>query len=156
MRTATTREEFENALQAKNMDVVLRTNDAGRIYGVTFIDHENKVVLNGSRLGNAFSANVFHAWFNENITPHQQTASQQQMQSQQSSPPRQPSSGRTNVPVQTPGNDQRNTPTEPAKSSDSSSIEELFGIFDMKPQGENYDEATFARRMRKKKRKKSI
>ncbi len=39
-----------------------RTIQAG-IYGVTFIDHENRTVLNGSRLGKDFSANVFNDLF---------------------------------------------------------------------------------------------
>ena len=61
MNAYKTRDEFEKALQSDNIDVVYRTNNDGRIYGVTFIDHEKKVVLNGSRLGKKFSANVFHA-----------------------------------------------------------------------------------------------
>ena len=40
-----------------------RQNDTGRIYGVTFIDHENRTVLNGSRLGKGLSANVFNDLF---------------------------------------------------------------------------------------------
>lgn len=35
----------------------------GRITGVTFIDHETRCVLNGSRLGKAYSANAFHEKF---------------------------------------------------------------------------------------------
>lgn len=35
----------------------------GRIYGVTFIDHDSRVVLNGSRLGKEYSANVFNERF---------------------------------------------------------------------------------------------
>ena len=54
------RADFEKQLSANNINVVFRHNDAGRIYGVTFIDHQNKCVLNGSRLGKEFSANVFN------------------------------------------------------------------------------------------------
>jgi len=138
MRTATTREEFEKALREKGMDVVFRTNDAGRIYGVTFIDHENRVVLNGSRLGKAFSANVFQDLFND------------------SKQPQQPFSQKPNVPVQTQDNESCDTTIESAKSYDTSTIEGFFGIFDMKPQGDNYEEIAFTRRMRKKKRKPKI
>ena len=146
MRTATTREDFENALQEKAMDVVFRTNNDGRIYGVTFIDHENRVVLNGSRLGKEFSANVFHAWFNEGKKPTQ--PSQMSPQSHTQFPARQ------NIPIQTPLNQQPNTQSEPATSFDTSMFEELFGVFDFKPQGEDYEESAFARRMRKKKKRK--
>lgn len=43
--------------------MVFRQNDNGRIYGVTFIDHDSRVVLNGSRLGKEYSANVFNERF---------------------------------------------------------------------------------------------
>ena len=54
MKNTATREDFEKALRAKDMDVVFRENSDGRIYGVTFIDHENRVVLNGSLLGKGY------------------------------------------------------------------------------------------------------
>ena len=60
MRTADNRRELERQLKQKGIDVLFRQNDSGRIYGVTFIDHNNRVVLNGSRLGKEFSANVFN------------------------------------------------------------------------------------------------
>ena len=58
------REEFVRLLGSKDIDVVFRENDAGRIYGVTFIDHHNREVYNGSRLGKEFSANNFEKLFN--------------------------------------------------------------------------------------------
>lgn len=58
------REEFVRLLGSKGIDVVFRENDAGRIYGVTFIDHHNREVYNGSRLGKEFSANNFEKLFN--------------------------------------------------------------------------------------------
>lgn len=58
------REEFVRLLGSKGIDVVFRENDAGRIYGVTFIDHHNREVYNGSRLGKEFSANNFERLFN--------------------------------------------------------------------------------------------
>ena len=45
------------------IDVVFRENEEGRIYGVTFIDHRNREVYNGSRLGKEFSANAFEPAF---------------------------------------------------------------------------------------------
>jgi hypothetical protein len=65
MRTCTNRKEFENVLEKQGISVLFRTNDTGRIYGVTFIDHEQKCVFNGSRLGKEFSANVFNDLFSE-------------------------------------------------------------------------------------------
>lgn len=55
--------ELRAELRDKNIDLVLRRNDEGRIYGVTFIDHNNRCVFNGSRLGKEFSANVFNERF---------------------------------------------------------------------------------------------
>jgi hypothetical protein len=51
MRCTDNRIDFEKALQRQGMSVVFRTSDEGRIYGATFIDHEQKCVFNGSRLG---------------------------------------------------------------------------------------------------------
>ena len=55
--------DFRKELSAQGIDLVLRRNEDNRIYGVTFIDHRNRVVLNGSRLGKDFSANVFNEYF---------------------------------------------------------------------------------------------
>ncbi|MDD5053186.1 MAG: conjugal transfer protein MobB [Sulfuricurvum sp.] len=63
MKLPLNRADFEKQLSANNINVVFRYNDANRIYGVTFIDHQNKCVLNGSRLGKEFSANVFNELF---------------------------------------------------------------------------------------------
>ena len=54
------RDEFRQRLRADNIDAVFRINPAGRIYGVTFIDHNAGIVANGSLLGKEFSANVFN------------------------------------------------------------------------------------------------
>ena len=63
IQSAHSREQLITELKAKGIDVLFRQNDTGRIYGVTFIDHESRTVLNGSRLGKDFSANVFNDLF---------------------------------------------------------------------------------------------
>jgi len=63
VNTAASESELRAKLQAVNIDLVLRRNDQGRIYGVTFIDHNDRCVFNGSRLGKEFSANVFNDRF---------------------------------------------------------------------------------------------
>ena len=65
MRTCKNRPDFEKELAKNSISVLFRENEQGRIYGVTFIDHEQKAVFNGSRLGKEFSANVFNDLFNE-------------------------------------------------------------------------------------------
>lgn len=57
--------ELRQKLKEKDIDLYLRRNDTGRITGVTFIDHQSCCVLNGSRLGKEFSANVFNDLFGE-------------------------------------------------------------------------------------------
>jgi hypothetical protein len=66
MKATRDREKFILLLRNSGIDAVFRTNDAGRLYGATFIDHNRKEVYNGSALGKEFSANVFHKLFNEN------------------------------------------------------------------------------------------
>ena len=63
VRNTRSRKELERQLKKQGIDVVFRQNDSGRIYGVTFIDHDSRVVLNGSRLGKEYSANVFNERF---------------------------------------------------------------------------------------------
>lgn len=60
MSPRNTRDEFQRQLRADNIDAVFRINPVGRIYGVTFIDHNEGIVANGSVLGKAFSANAFN------------------------------------------------------------------------------------------------
>ena len=81
MQTARSRKELERELKKQGIDVVFRQNDSGRIYGVTFIDHDSRVVLNGSRLGKEYSANVFNERFSgesENIHLPEMAAQQQE------------------------------------------------------------------------------
>jgi hypothetical protein len=44
------------ALTQKQIYTVLRHNAEGRLYGITFVDNQNKVVFNGSDLGKGYSA----------------------------------------------------------------------------------------------------
>lgn len=55
--------EFRSKLRQQGIDVLFRRNDEGCIYGATFIDHTTRTVLNGSRLGKEYSANVFNNLF---------------------------------------------------------------------------------------------
>jgi hypothetical protein len=141
MKSARTMEAFKQALRSKNMDVVFRSNEQGRIYGVTFIDHENKVVVNGSRLGKEFSANVFHDLFHGNSQIQQQT------------PQQQPPANNCNQTQNTAAAPQPDTTGNLDGSTSASLLEDLSGLLDIQPHGEDYAEIAFARRMKKKKRK---
>lgn len=58
--------EFRTKLRQQGIDVLFRRNDEGRVYGATFIDHTTRTVLNGSRLGKDYSANVFNDLYGGN------------------------------------------------------------------------------------------
>jgi hypothetical protein len=55
--------EFRADLKDKGIDLILRYGNGGRLFGVTFIDHNSRTVLNGSALGKEFSANAIGARF---------------------------------------------------------------------------------------------
>ena len=64
MQNIGTKEVFAKRLKEADIEVVYRINPEGRLYGITFIDHTTRTVFNGSRMGKAFSANVFNELFN--------------------------------------------------------------------------------------------
>jgi hypothetical protein len=45
-------------LKKEGIDMVLRRNEHGVIYGITYVDHVTRAVFNGSALGKAYSANA--------------------------------------------------------------------------------------------------
>lgn len=57
-------DDFRKSLLQQGIGCVFRQNEQGRIYGVSFIDYQNQTILNGSRLGKEFSANVFNDLLN--------------------------------------------------------------------------------------------
>jgi Relaxase/Mobilisation nuclease domain. len=126
------RHQFVNLLKGRGIDVVFRENEEGRIYGVSFIDHNSKEVYNGSRLGKEFSANVFNRLFNE-------SSDEPRLHNQA---------------------DDGNLHQDSLKgdflsvaSDMESAIEQAFGIFNFEQHGEDYQEEAFTHRMKKKKKK---
>lgn len=49
-------QQLAATLDKQGISVLLRQNDAGMIYGITFVDHKTYAVFNGSALGKAYSA----------------------------------------------------------------------------------------------------
>lgn len=119
------REDFIRLLNGRGIDAVFRENDEGRIYGATFIDHRNREVYNGSRLGKEFSANAFEQLFNSPVNTPDLDAPV-------------PDSGRK----------------ESFSSEMESSVEQAFGIFDIGINGPDPQEEALARRLQRKKKKK--
>ncbi|MEZ3591365.1 MAG: relaxase/mobilization nuclease domain-containing protein [Muribaculaceae bacterium] len=119
MAQSSDKDDFIANLKAKNIDLILRYIDSGRIYGATFIDHNTMTVLNGSRLGKEFSANALEQWFSNGERPEltplqhgnpQRDNSETQSGNTQSEPSgesRQPSDNDSGDSPQTPPQDQR-------------------------------------------------
>ena len=56
-----------NRLRKEGIETVLRQNDAGQIYGITYVDHRTRSVFNGSALGKSYSAKAIQ----ERCAPHE-------------------------------------------------------------------------------------
>ena len=140
------KDDFVTKLKERNIDVVFRYTDEGRIYGVTFVDHDTMTALNGSRLGKEFSANALNARFIQQQQPTEQApiipvapAPEDAQQSQSTS-----SAGTAPAPT-------------PSQSSHSDSGDYGFTLpgLDLFQQGQSFnpDEEEFRRRMQRKKKR---
>ena len=69
IHTSKNESEFKKQLTEQGINMVVRRNNEGRIYGMTFIDHESRSVWNGSQLDRNLSANVFNDWWNNRNKP---------------------------------------------------------------------------------------
>lgn len=138
------KDDFTAKLKEQNIDVVFRYTDEGRIYGVTFIDHNTMSALNGSRLGKEFSANALETRFS-------------QPQSQPVAPVNQPEQHEPDNTQSQPHSESQHQPNAPEHThSDNSAYDDftLPGLDLFQPgMSVNPDEEEFRRRMQRKKRK---
>ncbi|MNF45443.1 Relaxase/Mobilization nuclease domain protein [compost metagenome] len=139
---------FKKQLAEQGINVMVRKNDAGRIYGITFIDHNSRTVWNGSRLGKEFAANIFNDYWNNNIkpeikelnVPHPKISQHNSME---------------DLPAEKPHElfDFLNKEV-PAFSTNETGIIESFGGLLPEVQGEDYEERDFANLIKRQKRRK--
>lgn len=137
------KDDFIANLKEQRIDLVLRYNDDGRLYGVAFIDHNTQAVLNGSRLGKEFSANALAAWFAD---PAHKPIVQTEPQHQHQNHPdihSQPHTSQTSPQSQTNAKDNDNDVNIP----------DLGGLFSVGP-GFDAQEEAFYREMQRRKKKK--
>ena len=148
LRQSSDKDDFVAKLKERNIDVVFRYTDEGRIYGVTFVDHDTMTALNGSRLGKEFSANALNARFSHQSQPTEQTPTA------------------TVVPILTPTNttsgsqstSSAGTAPAPTQSqsahSDSGDYDFTLPGLDLFQPGQSFnpDEEEFRRRMQRKKK----
>lgn len=153
MAQSSGKDDFIARLKEKNIDLVFRYTDEGRIYGATYIDHNTKTVLNGSRLGKEFSANALDRWFNNPSEKPVIPVTQQHDNSndwanegntrQQGQQQNQPQSKQGNTPHgNSQGNDFDHAPALPG-----------LDLFQVGP-GYDPEEEAFIRAMRRRKKKK--
>lgn len=130
---------FKKQLAEQGINVVVRRNDTGRIYGITFIDHNSKAVWNGSRLATELSANTFNDYWNNNIKPDIKEPAVLQ--------PKLSTSNDAVLPAEEPHHlfDFLNT----NEKYDDGLIEALGGLLP-EAQGEDYEEQDFSNKMKKK------
>lgn len=152
--------DFIAKLKERNIDVVLRYTEEGRIYGVTFIDHSTMTVLNGSRLGKEFSANAINERFNN---PANAPTDTPDVATPIVVPPIEPtpydtgsnnqSQTGTAQDTQTSGGQQQSTVTQSV--SDFGDYDLPIPGLDLFQQGQSFnpDEEEFRRRMQRKKKK---
>ena len=124
LRQADSQKRFVELLGQRRIDVVFRKNERGRIYGVTFIDHNHREVFNGSRMGKVFSANVFNDYFK----------------------------WLENIPEKERGGHSATELWQHHRHESSSTLELAAGIFSLETNPRDYEEEAFARRMKKKKK----
>ena len=135
---------FKKQLAQQGVNVMVRRNDTGRIYGITFIDHNSKMVWNGSQLGKELSANTFNDYWNNNIKP--EIKEPVAIQPKLSKP-----NNTEDLPAEKPHHlfDFLNT-----DKHEEGLMEALGSLLLPEAQGEDYEEQDFANRMKKKKKPK--
>lgn len=164
MAQSSGKDDFIARLKAENIDLVLRYTDDGRIYGATYIDHNTRTVLNGSRLGKEFSANALEKWFsNPAEKPIVQTQSNTQDNGTASDNSRQHSHERNSQSGGTASGNQSNrqghTSHPPSTQSqthgydDTSMFDGLGGLFSVGPAFDAQEEAFYREMQRRKKKK---
>lgn len=61
-------------LEKEGINIILRQNADGIIYGITYVDHQTKCVFNGSALGKAYSAKAIQERCAQNVSTDQNVA----------------------------------------------------------------------------------
>lgn len=143
------KDDFVAKLKERNIDVVFRYTDEGRIYGVTFVDHDTMTALNGSRLGKEFSANALNARFSQQTHPTEQAPTATVV-------PRPTPTNTTSESQSTSSAGAAPTPTQSQSAhSDNGDYDFTLPGLDLFQLGQSFnpDEEEFRRRMQRKKKR---
>lgn len=133
---------FQQKCQAEKISVILRQNNSGLIYGLTYIDHRSKCVFNGSELGKAYSANGLQKTLQSTTTQNLQPTIQQTIQP---------------LPKTSTGHSQNILALIPSKITSSAELSNPLEVVANLTETHSHQQASASQyKKRKKKRKKSI
>lgn len=149
LQTTTCETDFKKQLVGQGINTVIRRNDEGLIYGVTFIDHESRSVWNGSRLDRKLSAKTFNDLWNGKDTG-QHTANDEKQAKVKEPLPRATYLNTNEQPDEYFGYE-NSTPIFTTES-----LDWFSGLGGLLPDvhGDDYEELLFQRKMKKKKKRK--
>ena len=138
MRTSPqTEEELLASLNKSGLRCLIRKSEGGRIYGITFIDDNLGIALNGSRLGKGYAANRFEAYFS---APESNRFLDEKLYGHLSSPWEAPKDLAQSIPLLA---EESDNPME-------SVLDELIGDTPLTTGNDDWKEASWQRKLRRR------
>ena len=138
MRTSPqTEEELLASLEKSGLRCLIRKSEGGRIYGITFIDDNLGIALNGSRLGKGYAANRFEAYFS---APESNRFLDEKLYGHLSSPWEAPKDLAQSIPLLA---EESDNPME-------SVLDELIGDLPLTTGNDDWKEASWQRKLRRR------
>ena len=138
MRTSPrSEEELLDRLEKSELRCLIRKSEGGRIYGITFIDDNLGIALNGSRLGKGYAAKQFETYFS---APKSNRFLDEKLYGHLSSPWEAPKDLAHSMPLLAEGSD---NPME-------SILDELIGDLPLTTGNDDWKEASWQRRLRRR------
>ena len=130
-------EDLLTRLQEQGLRCMIRKNDSGRIYGITFIDDNLGIALNGSRLGKGYAAKQFETYFS---APDSNRFLDEKLYGHLSSPWEAPKGLAHSIPLLS---EESDNPME-------SVLDELIGDLPLATGNDDWKEASWQRKLRRR------
>lgn len=134
-----TEEELLASLNKSGLRCLIRKSEGGRIYGITFIDDNLGIALNGSRLGKGYAAKQFEAYFS---APDSNRFLDKKLYGHLSSPWEAPKGLAHSIPLLS---EESDNPME-------SVLDELIGDLPLATGNDDWKEASWQRKLRRRHR----
>ena len=132
-----TEEELLASLNKSGLRCLIRKSEGGRIYGITFIDDNLGIALNGSRLGKGYAAKQFEAYFS---APDSNRFLDEKLYGHLSSPWEAPKGLAHSIPLLS---EESDNPME-------SVLDELIGDLPLTTGNDDWKEASWQRKLRRR------